>query len=76
VRTLTEIVQANRYDLGHEELVIRDAVGDLADWMRRNLDFLAAVVPGAPLSISAELSAAIEALQRAEQQGAAALLAA
>lgn len=64
MKTLMEIAQADRYDLGQDDLAIRNAMGDLADWLRLKLGCLTAITPGSPIvAVSPELKEALLALE-------------
>jgi len=63
MKTLMEIAQADRYDLGQDELAIRNAMGDLAELIRLKLGCLTAAAPCGPiLAVSPELKDALLAL--------------
>ncbi|WP_432263522.1 hypothetical protein [Cupriavidus sp. TMH.W2] len=70
MKTLMEIAQADRYDLGQDDLAIRNAMGDLADWLRLKLACLTAVRPGSPIvAVSPELKEALLALEHGGETG-------
>lgn len=77
MKTLMEIAQADRYDLGQDDLAIRNAMGDLADWLRLKLSCLTAVAPGTSpvVAVSPELKEALLALEQGGQVGQAAVAA-
>ncbi|WP_042875532.1 hypothetical protein [Cupriavidus necator] len=76
MKTLMEIAQADRYDLGPDDLVIRNAMADLAVWLRQKLGCLTAVASGSRIvAVSPELKAALLALEHGGEAGQAAVAA-
>ncbi|WP_342051241.1 MULTISPECIES: hypothetical protein [unclassified Cupriavidus] len=71
MKTLMEIAQADRYDLGQGELAVRNAMGDLAIWLRLKLPCLTAVAPTTSLvvAVSPELKEALLVLEQGGQVG-------
>ncbi|QYY33646.1 hypothetical protein K2O51_30835 (plasmid) [Cupriavidus pinatubonensis] len=76
MKTLVEIAQADRYELDTDDLAIRNAMADLAAWLRQKFEYLTTAAPhGTILAVSPELKEALLALEHGGEMGQAAVAA-